>query len=71
MYIKPAQQPTSVSRSPESARVTAYAAAARTRLLEEENLMFLRQVLGSQFGSINPRVDLLFEFIETASQGTW
>jgi mRNA interferase HicA len=36
------------------------------RLLEERNLMYLSQVLRSQFGLIDPRVDLLFEFIETA-----
>ena len=41
------------------------------RLLEEENLMLLRQVLRGQFSLINPRVDLLFESIETAPQRTW
>src|SRR5262249_17588537 len=46
-------------------------AGSRPRLLDEENLIYLRQVLGSQFGIIHPRVDLLFESIETTAQGTW
>jgi hypothetical protein len=34
-------------------------------------LMLLRQVLRGQFRLIHPRVDLLFESIETAPQRTW
>jgi hypothetical protein len=41
-------------------------AVASARPLEQENLMYLRQVSSSQFGLIHPRVDLLFELIEAA-----
>src|SRR5215471_4849823 len=43
----------------------------RARLLEHENLIYLRQVSRGQFGMIHPGADLLFEFIEAASQRTW
>jgi hypothetical protein len=42
--------------------------ASDTRLLQGENLMSLRQVLRGQFGLLYPRVDLLFESIETMPQ---
>src|SRR5262245_35404712 len=42
-----------------------------SRLLEEENLMHLRQVSGGEFGLFHPRGDLFFEFIESAPQRAW
>jgi hypothetical protein len=33
--------------------------------------MCLRQVLRGQFGSVHPRIDLLFDFIEAAPQRAW